>query len=363
MKLSIKAGSTSQSITVFILDATSGIGAGLTGLVYNSAGLTASYTHSGTYATATAITLATLAAITSAWSSGGFKEVNSSTMPGMYRFDIPNACVQDSKGQSVVIMLYGAANMVPVTIEIEIRGNSYGTMDSNITQIDGLATSGNNAILKLKSLDIRSNDTAVSAIEVRGATGGAGLPGGKGINVIGGAGGTGSTAGADGIYVAGGGGGSSRGYGLNLAAPNTGQAGLIVSGNHTDAAANFIGDSYTDGIYATGGSGWAGGIRANIKGDIYGSLNLRFKKNTGVNNFMFPMYDSTTKQPKAGLTVSAVRAIDGSAYSPCANSVVELSDGTYRINFSSDDLNGNKIMFRFYATGADDQMVEIITQD
>jgi hypothetical protein len=53
----------------------------------------------------------------------------------------------------------------------------------------------------LKSLDIRSNDTAIAAIEVRGATGGAGLPGGKGINVIGGAGGTGSTAGAATHYL------------------------------------------------------------------------------------------------------------------------------------------------------------------
>lgn len=303
-------------------------------------------------------------------------EVDATNAPGVYKLVLTSAECSCNVGTLAGKSSTANVSVIPITVSFEIlptiTSGSVGgipildsntSVPSNVKYIDGLATSGNNATLKLKSLDIRSNDTAVSAIEVRGATGGAGLPGGKGINVIGGAGGTGSTAGADGIYVAGGGGGSSRGYGLNLAAPNTGQAGLMVSGNHTDAAANFIGDSYTDGIYATGGSGWAGGIRANIMGDIYGSLNLRFKKNTGVNNFMFPMYDSTTKQPKAGLTVSASRAIDGSAYSPCANSVVELSDGTYRINFSSDDLNGDKIMFRFYATGADDQMVEIITQD
>jgi hypothetical protein len=351
MKLSIKAGSTSQSITVFILDATSGTGAGLTGLVYNSAGLTARYTHSGTYATSTAITLATLAAITSSWSSGGFKEVDAATMPGMYRFDIPNACVQDSKGQSVVLMLYGAANMVPVTIEIEIRGVSFGAVDANVTQIDGQATSGNNATLKLKSLDIQSNDTSVSAIEIRGANGGAGLGGGKAVNVLGGSAGTGGATGADAIYVKGGGGTTTRGFGLNLDAA-VGGTGLNVSGNLASAAI-FSGYNGSD-------------IRANIVGSVSGSVHgvttLRPVINTGYSNFMFPMFDASTKSPKSGLSVTAERAIDGNPFSSCSNAVAELGNGVYRINLSASDMNGDKIMFRFTATGADDQLIEVFTQ-
>jgi len=42
---------------------------------------------------------------------------------------------------------------------------------------------------------------------------------------------------------------------------------------------------------------------------------------------------------------------------------VELSNGVYRVSLSASDLNGNKIMLRFSAPGADDQLVEIITQD
>ena len=90
---------------------------------------------------------------------------------------------------------------------------------------------------------------------------------------------------------------------------------------------------------------------------------VRPKKNTGLSNFMFPMFDATAKTPKTGLTVTAERAIDGNPFSPCSNSAVELSNGVYRVSLSASDLNGDKIMLRFSAAGADDQLVEIITQD
>lgn len=122
MKLSIKAGSTSQSVNVFILDSASTTGEGKTGMVFNSAGLTAYYSHAGADATATAITLATLAAVNSAWSSGGFKEIDATNMPGWYRLDVPDAVLAASKGRSVAVHLKGAAGMVPLPIEIELTG-------------------------------------------------------------------------------------------------------------------------------------------------------------------------------------------------------------------------------------------------
>mgnify|MGYP007127714835 FL=1 len=136
-----------------------------------------------------------------------------------------------------------------------------------------------------------------------------------------------------------------------------------MSGNMTNAAALFQGDSYTDGMRVTGGYGWAGGINANISGSVGSLLTVRPKKNTGFDNFMFPMFDATTKNPKTGLTVTAERAIDGNPFSPCSSGAVELSNGVYRVSLSADDLNGNKVMLRFSATGADDQLIEIITQD
>jgi hypothetical protein len=121
-KLSILAGSTSQSVTLFIQDSSSTTGAGLSGLVFNTSGLIAYYTFTGANATATAITLATLAAVNSAFSSGGFKEIDATNMKGVYRLDLPNTALATSKGRSVAVMLSGAANMAPCILEIELTG-------------------------------------------------------------------------------------------------------------------------------------------------------------------------------------------------------------------------------------------------
>jgi hypothetical protein len=113
----IKSGSTSQTIDIFVLNSSSTVGAGLTGLVFNSAGLTCYY-RKGALGAATSVTLATLALITTAWSTGGFKEVDATNMPGLYRFDIPNAAL-DTAGITV-IYFKGATNMAPVVLEIEV---------------------------------------------------------------------------------------------------------------------------------------------------------------------------------------------------------------------------------------------------
>lgn len=107
-----------------------------------------------------------------------------------------------------------------------------GPVPSNMTQIDGNATNGNNATLKLKSLDIRSNDVSVSAIEVRGATGGAGISGGKAVNIIGGSAGTGGSPGGDAIYLKGGSGASVRGAGIKIVTP-TGGTGIVIDASDT----------------------------------------------------------------------------------------------------------------------------------
>ncbi len=119
-KLSIAAGATSQTVNVFIQNSSSTTGAGLTGLVYNSTGLTAYYVFPR--AASAAITLVTLASATAAWSSGGFKEIDSTNCPGLYRFDIPNAVLASGNGRFVTIYLQGATNMAPCVLEIELTG-------------------------------------------------------------------------------------------------------------------------------------------------------------------------------------------------------------------------------------------------
>lgn len=122
-KLSLLAGSTSVSVQVFIQNSSVSTGAGLTGLAYNSGSLVASYVQPG--ASRAAITLATLAAANSAWSSGGFKEIDSTNCPGLYRLDIPNAALTGAT--HVTIHLQGATNMVPCLLEIELV--SYNPFD------------------------------------------------------------------------------------------------------------------------------------------------------------------------------------------------------------------------------------------
>lgn len=93
------AYSTSKSVFVRIMSA---VGAPMTGLAFDTAGILMSYARSK--AARVAITPATLAAITTAWSSGGFKEVDATNMPGVYRLDVPNAA------------LLGGVDQVEVTV-------------------------------------------------------------------------------------------------------------------------------------------------------------------------------------------------------------------------------------------------------
>jgi hypothetical protein len=114
-KLSLKAGSTSKSIRIFVQDSSQTIIAGLNGLVFNSTGLTAYYIKEGS-ATVTQIALVTKTVGT--WVSGGFAAIDAVNMPGVYELDLPDAAI--STGKSTLVYLRGAANMAPVQAEIEL---------------------------------------------------------------------------------------------------------------------------------------------------------------------------------------------------------------------------------------------------
>lgn len=123
-KLAITKGTTDVTVYLFIQDSSVTTGAGLTGLVYNSASLVAYYVRP--LGSATAITLATQT-VTGAHSDGGFVEVSSANMPGIYRLDLPDA-VCASGVNSAVVMLKGATNMAPVALEVQLT--SYDPNDA-----------------------------------------------------------------------------------------------------------------------------------------------------------------------------------------------------------------------------------------
>lgn len=132
MKLSLLGGATDQTINVVLLDSSSPVGAGLTGITYGTTGLSAYYVRDRS--AATAITLATLASPQAVHTDGGFVEIDSTNMPGVYRLDLPDAVV-DAGVNSAVVMLKGAANMAPVWAELQLSRSP-----ADVKAIDGNTT-------------------------------------------------------------------------------------------------------------------------------------------------------------------------------------------------------------------------------
>ncbi len=140
----IKAGSTDQTVDVFIQDSTSTTGGGLTGLVYNSAGLTCYY-RKGATGTPTALTLATQT-VGGAHSDGGFVAVDGTNTPGQYRLDLSDTMV--ATAGMLTIYLKGATNMVPRLLELEIVSvDIYDTVRLGLTSLPNVASGNAGAII------------------------------------------------------------------------------------------------------------------------------------------------------------------------------------------------------------------------
>jgi len=146
MKLWKLAGATSEIWQIFIADSSSATGAGLTGLVFNSAGLTAYY-HRDTDTTATAIALVTMTVGT--FTSSGFKEIDATNMPGFYQFCPPNAALA-AAAKSCALLLKGATNMAPLPIEVQLTAVNLDSAATFMTGVNGLAPPTN---WNLESID------------------------------------------------------------------------------------------------------------------------------------------------------------------------------------------------------------------
>ena len=175
MKLIIKKGKTSKRIAVFIADSSSTTGAGLTGLVYNSASLVAYYWREDAgNAGGTAITLAT--ATRGTWASGGFKEIDATNLPGWYEIGIPDAVLATGSGWAI-LHLKGAANMAPLPIEIQLV--DYNPEDDNLglTGLTGLTAPTAGALITAGSgtaqLSVTSGRAQADAAAIAASTGAA----------------------------------------------------------------------------------------------------------------------------------------------------------------------------------------------
>lgn len=119
MKRKMTVGIASVALPIFVVDSSSSIAAGLGSLAYNTAGLVAEYRRQG-QSSWTAITL--VAGTLGTYTSGGF--VADGSLAGSYEFCPPNAAFA-AGSRWAAIRLYGAANMKPVLIEIELDAVDY----------------------------------------------------------------------------------------------------------------------------------------------------------------------------------------------------------------------------------------------
>ena len=117
-KRKIAAGSTGITIPISVIDVTSPSGAGLAGILFNTAGLVAEYRRQGQSST-TAITLQT--ATLGTWTSGGF--IADGTR-GDYELGIPDAALA-AGARWVVVRLYGVTSMLDCKVEIELDAVNY----------------------------------------------------------------------------------------------------------------------------------------------------------------------------------------------------------------------------------------------
>lgn len=176
-KLSMMAGSTDQTLLLFIQDSSKTDGSGLTGLAYNTSGLTCYYARPGS--SAAAISLASQT-VTGSHTDGGFVEVDGTNMPGVYRLDLPDAVVA-SGVRSAVIMLSGAANMVPCLIEIDLQAQA------DAVAISGDTTAADNLEAACDGTGYNVGGGSVVVASVTGNVGGsvASVTGNVGGNVAG----------------------------------------------------------------------------------------------------------------------------------------------------------------------------------
>jgi len=120
-----QAGATSQRTTILIRDATTL--QGKTGLAYNTAGLGFAY-RNGSGGAAASVTLATQT-VGGSWASGGFVEINATTMPGAYQFDIPNAAIAGGSGITEGVVQWKGTGILDDGFEFDLTSFDPTTVD------------------------------------------------------------------------------------------------------------------------------------------------------------------------------------------------------------------------------------------
>jgi hypothetical protein len=161
--ITIAPASTSQSIELYL---------GATGLTFATSGLAAYYVRN--QAAPVAITLVTQTA-TGAWTSGGFAEISSSLVPGVYRLDVPNAAFA-ANASDVTIVVRGASGTNGAVLTVNLIAAPTDAvlvrMGPFEVKADGLGASDPLDIQKgaQHGIDIQCVDNNGAGIDITSAT-------------------------------------------------------------------------------------------------------------------------------------------------------------------------------------------------
>ena len=162
MKLALKKGAQNVSVYVFIQDSSKTTGEGLTGLVYNTTGLKCYYVRPRSNPVQLSLVTQT---VTGAFSAGGFKEIDSTNLPGVYRLDLHNNILA-SGVDSALVMLHGADGMAPCPLEIQLTDFDLNNnaVVTNVATLEGRLTAGRAGYLdKLNVAGVLANTNNASS--------------------------------------------------------------------------------------------------------------------------------------------------------------------------------------------------------
>jgi hypothetical protein len=129
--ITIAPASTSQSVELYL---------GATGLTFATSGLAAYYVRNRE--APVAITLVTQTP-TGAWTSGGFAEISSSLVPGVYRLDVPNAAFA-AGASDVTIVVRGASGTNGAVLTVTLSSGGLTAAQTAAAVLDAVASTHNN---------------------------------------------------------------------------------------------------------------------------------------------------------------------------------------------------------------------------
>jgi len=420
VKLAIKKGTTSKRVMVFIQDSTSTTGAGKTGLT--SASVTCYYCREDDGDVGgTAVSL--VSATRGTWTSGGFVEKDATNQPGFYEVGLPNAALVT--GADWVNFHIKGTGIAMLPLELQLTDNTIkdvydrigapagASLAADVAAVEaqtddiGVAGAGLTALgdARLGNLDAavstRAPEAAGNVAAIKAKTDHLTFTLANKVDSSIQAAGDFAQAAADKVWAT-----TARSltsFGTlvadiwaystrTLSAFSTALAvsvwdvlesaiitassiGLKLKTN-LDAAITTRSSHSAADVWAVGARTltsfgtlvadiWAYATRSltDKAGFYLAAGQLAVKKNAALENFQFLMVDSTDHiTPKTGLTVTAERLIDDGVFGACANAVVEVASGIYRINLAATDLNGKVITLKFTAAGADARSITLVTQ-